>query len=344
MCEPCQVTDGTRKATAAGLAPSVHAADPPNRRARTLGLLAVVGAVFCFAISFGLIKWPGIPGSVIAWWRLIGSAVIWWTLIVVQRARVGRALPSATTWRVVFPAALFFGIYISVLFTAVTKTSVAHTEFIQSMAPLLTIPLGFLLFRERPNWSALRWGGLSMVGIVIVLFFGPDQGVATLAGDLLMIIVLAASVAFLLTAKWVHGRGVDTIDFMAILMPVALITATPVALLVAGDELWPLSGKAWLTVAMLSFLTGGAAHGLLFFAHRAVPIGTISVVQVSQPALSVFWAWVIVGEQITVVQVPGMALVIVGMSLVVWFSQRVPDRTATPVADATPPPPDPPAR
>jgi drug/metabolite transporter (DMT)-like permease len=163
---------------------------------------------------------------------------------------------------------------------------------------------------------------LSIIGLVIVLFMGPEQGAATVEGDLLMIIVLAASVSYLMASKWARGRGVETVDFMAIVMTVALVTATPVALVIARDEMWPLPWEAWFAIAILSFLTGGAAHGLLFYAHRSVPVATISVMQVSQPALSAFWAWVIVDEEITAAQIPGMLLVIVGMALVVWFSQR----------------------
>ena len=294
----------------------------PSRRQRTVGLLAVVGAILCFAMSFGIIKWPGVPGSVIASWRLVGSALVWWTLLVSLRFTNGRPLPSRHVWKVTLPAALLFGIYISVFFTAVTKTSVAHAEFINSLAPLLVIPAGFVLFKERPNWSALRFGALSLIGLVVVLFTGPEQGAATVEGDLLMIIVVVATVSYLMASKFARGRGVATADFMAIVMPVALVTAAPVALIVAGGELWPLSWQAWVAVVILSFLTGGAAHGLLFFAHRTVPIATISVMQVSQPALSAFWAWVIVDEAITVTQIPGMLLVIVGMALVVWFSQQ----------------------
>lgn len=300
----------------------MSAADDPTRRQRTIGLLAVVGAILCFAISFGVIKWPGVPGAVIAWWRLVGSAVLWWMLLLSLRVAKGRPLPPRAVWRYTLPAALCFGIYISVFFTAVTKTSVAHAEFINSLAPLLVIPAGYLLFSERPNWPALRFGGVSLLGLVIVLFTGPEQGAATLEGDLLMIIVLVATVSYLMASKYARRRGVETADFMAIVMPVALVTATPVALVVAGDQLWPLSWQAWVAVAILSFLTGGAAHGLLFFAHRSVPIATISVMQVSQPALSAFWAWVIVDEAITATQIPGMLLVIVGMALVVWFSQQ----------------------
>jgi drug/metabolite transporter (DMT)-like permease len=296
--------------------------EQPTRSQRILGLFAVVAAIMCFAISFGIIKWPGLPGSVIAWWRLVGSAVLWWTLLMILRGSRGRPLPSRADWVSTLPAALSFGVYISVFFTAVTKTSVAHAEFINGLAPLLVIPAGFGFFHERPNWSALRWGLLSVGGLMIVLFTGPEQGAATVEGDLLMIIVLIVSVSYYMTSKRARGRGVATPDFMAIVMPVALVTATPVALTIAGDELWPLSWQAWVAVALLSVLTGGAGHGLLFYAYRSVPISTISVMQVGQPALSAFWAWVIVGEAITATQVPGMALVIIGMALVVWSSQR----------------------
>ena len=60
----------------------------------------------------------------------------------------------------------------------------------------------------------------------------------------------------------------------------------------------------------------------LAYAHRTVPLATVGVLQVGQPALSVTWAWLIVGEQISMAQVPGMALVILGQALFVTTSQR----------------------
>jgi drug/metabolite transporter (DMT)-like permease len=67
-----------------------------------------------------------------------------------------------------------------------------------------------------------------------------------------------------------------------------------------------------------------------------VPLATVGVLQVGQPALSVMWAWLIVGEQISIAQVPGMALVILGQALFVVTSQRRVGQTAT----TTPPLPD----
>ena len=109
---------------------------------------------------------------------------------------------------------------------------------------------------------------------------------------------------------------------MTVVMTVALVTATPVALFTASDEMWPLSTKAWAAVAILAVLTGMAAHGLLYYAQRSVPISTISIIQAGQPSLSAIWAWVLLGEALVAAQVPGMALVTLGLVLVFSFSLR----------------------
>ena len=284
----------------------------PKLAARTpyaLGLLAVFTAALSFALSLSIVKWPGVPGSVIAWWRLTGSALLWWIFLVVRRRRTGRALPTLDVWKLSAPPALFFGLNISLFFMALTRTSVAHADFIASMSPLILIPAGFVFFGEQPRWKALRWGALSAIGLVIILTNGPAAGVATVGGDLLVVAGVTGFAGYQLLAKRARARGVEPFDFMTIVMTVALVTATPVALITAGDELWPLSAKAWTAVAILSVMTGMVGHGLLYYAHRSVPIATVSMVQATQPTMSTFWAWVLLGETIALGQVPGMVLV-----------------------------------
>ena len=288
----------------------------------------MVGAVTCFALSFSVIKWPGTSGAVIAWWRLVVSAVIWWVVLAVLRLR-GRPLPSRETWRAVVPAALSFGLNISLMFVSVTRTSVAHSQFIVALAPVVIAPLGLVMFQERPAPGSLRWGALSFGGLVIVLAFGSGDGVATIEGDLLAVGGMFGYVGYLMFTKRARSRGVGTLDFMAILMPVAVVTATPVAAL-TSDSLWPASGETWVAITILAVLTGMVAHGLLVFAQRSVPIATIGVIQVSQPAQSTFWAWVFLGESIAFAQVPGMVLVIVGLALVVSSGQRAVARSVIP--------------
>jgi drug/metabolite transporter (DMT)-like permease len=293
-------------------------------------MLAVVASVVCFALSFSIIKWPGIPGSVIAWWRLVASAVLWWVLLAGRRVRTGAALPSRPTWTLSVPPALCFGVNVALLFLGITKTSVAHGEFINAMAPLVLIPAGMVMFGEHPNWRALRWGIVSLVGLAIVLTNGPASGVATVEGDVLIVGSVLAFCAYQLLARRARARGVGPWDFMTVVMTVAVVTATPVAVFTAGDEMWPLSAKAWAAVAMLSVLTGMAGHGLLYYAQHSVPISTISIIQAGQPTLSALWAWLLLGEALVAAQVPGMILVTLGLVLVFWFSLRPAPATDAP--------------
>jgi drug/metabolite transporter (DMT)-like permease len=68
------------------------------------------------------------------------------------------------------------------------------------------------------------------------------------------------------------------------------------------------------------------AHGLLAAAQRDVPVATIGILQVSQPALAVAWSYVLLGEEIRPEQIPGMILVLVGLAAFTWVSQRQPAR------------------
>lgn len=303
---------------------------PVGTKSSALGLLAVGGAILAFSLSTPIVKWSGVTGVVLSFWRMWASAALWWFALAVMRARSrqrGHTVldwPSRRTWTLVGPAGLMFGVNISLLFTAVTRTSIAHIEFIGAMTPLIIVPAGALLFGERPNWGALRFGVISIIGVSLVLFFGPVQGAATLGGDLVMVVTLISWTAYLLFTKRARAAGVDTTTFMACMMSSGLITAAPITLLTVGGEIFGLATRGWIVVALLAVLTGMVAHGCIAFAHQHLPIATITVMQTCQPALAVVAAFFILGESVRAIQVVGMGLVVIGIALFTSRAQRRP--------------------
>jgi drug/metabolite transporter (DMT)-like permease len=289
---------------------------------RALGLLAMTVAVVSFSMSSSLIKWSESTGSVIAFWRMIGAVFGWWAVIAFTRVRTHRPAPTASTWRLALAPGLAFGANIALFFTAITKTSIAHAEFITALNPLVLLPAGAFFFGERPNWSALRWGLVSIVGVSLVLFFGPDQGVSSPQGDLMMIGVITLWTTYLLTSKRARASGVSTLDFMACMMPIGVLTAGPIAALIAGSDVFGLTAKGWLVVAILTLLTGMLSHGCIVFAQQHLPVATIGVMQTAQPALAVCFAFVILGEEVRPPQVLGMALVVTGLALFTLVGSR----------------------
>jgi drug/metabolite transporter (DMT)-like permease len=309
------VTNGSRTAI---FAP--YFANPGS--GRTIGLLAMTLAVVSFATSSPLIKWSESTGSVVAFWRMIGAVIGWWTVIAFTRIRSGRALPAASTWRLAFAPGLAFGANITLFFTAINKTSIAHAEFITALTPLVLLPAGAFFFSERPNWRALRWGLISIVGVSLVLFFGPKQGASSLSGDLLMIGVITMWTIYMLTSKRARAAGVNTLDFMACMMPIGVLTAGPIAALIAGSDVFGLSARGWIVVAILTLLTGMLSHGCIVFAQQHLPVATISIMQTAQPAMAVLFAFVILSEEVQLPQIVGMVLVISGLALFTLTSSR----------------------
>ncbi len=221
------------------------------------------------------------------------------------------------------PAGLLFGLNITLFFTAIGHTSIAHAEFITALSPIVLVPLGAVLFGEHPDRRALPWGAVSLLGLAIVLFLGGSQGGATVGGDLLVVVVVATWVGYLLTGRRARAT-VDVVDFMATMMPIGVLTAAPLALLIAGGDIWPLTAKGWLAAGLLAVMTGMLGHGLIAFAQREVDIATIGIIQVGQPALAVGWSFLILGEVIKPAQIPGMVLVVVGLVAFTVASQRRP--------------------
>lgn len=302
---------------------------------RSLGLAAVVAATLWFSISSPLVKWADAPGPTLAFWRMVVAIIGWWTVLLIHRARTGYRLPSAATWRRVAPAGLLFGGNLAIFFSAIRLTSVAHAEFIGSLAPLALLPLGALLFHEHPNWRSLRWGAISLIGVAIVILGGTDSGTSSLRGDAMMLFALTLWVGYMLATKWARQQQISTMHFMACAVPTSMLAVAPLMLFADRSELLPPTPRAWAVVVILAILTGIGAHGLIVFAQKSIPVATIGIMQVAQPALASLWAWALLGEAIALAQVPGMVLVIGGLLMFTISSQRrTVTITATPAVPA----------
>ena len=267
----------------------------------------MVLAVAMLSAGSTLVKWTETSGAVLAAWRLALAAALWWAVIVVQHRRRGTPYPSRHAWRAALPAGLCFGADLALFFTALTRTSIAHAEFIGSMTPLLVVPLGMVVFGERPNLMALPFGLVTLAGLAAFISTGGSSGAATTGGDLLAVLALMCWAAYLAFSRRARAT-VGVTDFMATVLPIGLVVALPAALVQAGDEMWPLSTRTWVAVVAMSVLTGVVGHGLIASAQRLIDVGTISVIHVGQPAIAVMWAWVVLGERVALVQLPGAAL------------------------------------
>ena len=83
-------------------------------------------------------------------------------------------------------------------------------------------------------------------------------------------------------------------------------------------------------IVLLTMMTGVLAHGLMVFAQSTIPIGTIGIAQIVQPALAALWSFLLLDEILHGWQVIGMVLVLAGLLGFVLLNQRKNFQSGTP--------------
>ena len=284
---------------------------------RALGLAALTVVILCFSAGSTLVKLAHTPGVTIAFWRMLLCSCIW---IGILRFTEGRWLTRADLRAALVPG-LIFGLNIAFFFTGVTKTSIASAEFTGALSPLMVVPLGAWFFKERMRLGALAWGLISIVGLGLVLFNAPPNGEFTWVGIAWIVAANVMWAAYLLTSRALRsGRSVAAV--MASITPIAGAVILPLMLIVFPGTITKVTWRSVVFIVLLGLVTGTAAHGLMVFAQKYVPVGVISMLQVSQPALAVLWSVLFLGSTVNGIQLVGGALVIAGLVAVTLQTQR----------------------
>ncbi len=283
----------------------------------------MLGAIVAFSLGSTIVKKSGIPGPTMAFWRMLVTAGLW---MVVLRVIEHRTITLAELRRALVPGVVF-GLNITAFFTGVTKTSVANAEFIGALTPVILVPAGALLFTERINARALWFGLVSLGGLMLVLFNVPSNSVATWEGNAYILLAMLSWATYLLTSRRLRAE-MSVPAILTSVMIIGSVTVFPLALFTGSiDEVTAASVPY---ILLLSVMTGAGAHGLIVYAQSTVPVGTISIMQVAQPALAVVWAYLLLDQTIRPIQVLGMGLVLAGLAAVVTMSRQGASKSAPP--------------
>ncbi|WP_116998904.1 DMT family transporter [Desertimonas flava] len=293
-------------------------------RSGRAGVVAVVVAFAGLSIGSTIAKSTGEPGPVVAFWRFCLCAVIWHAVVAVRGRRNGsQRTVGATAWRAATIPGLAFGVNLSLFFSGATRTPIAHAEFISALTPVVMVPLAARLARQRVERAVVLLGAVALSGIALILSAAPAGG-TSLTGDALVIGAVATWILYLMIAKSARAR-VDTPRFMAVMSTAAAAVTLPIALVTADSPgaATSLAPRTWVLVTTMAVVSGVVAHGLIAWAQQRVAVGTISLLQLTQPALGVLWAAIFLGEPARPVQLIGMLLVLVAVGVIARRSSRV---------------------
>jgi len=206
-----------------------------------------------------------------------------------------------------------------IVFTAIhLGAPVGMTSIVVQTQVFFTIALTMILFRERPFWFQLVGAGIAFAGVVLI-------GQRRAGGAELLPFLLVLAAAFCWGIANLIGKMAGRIDMLAFIVWSSLVSPIPLLLL----SLW-LDGPAevarafqpsWtliLCVAALAWPSTPVAFGIWSNLLSRFPAAAVAPFALLVPVFGLASAALVLGETITMVELFGGALVMLGLAVTIF--------------------------
>lgn len=253
------------------------------------------------------------------------------------RRRDDRRLPHINWrgWAGIHVAAFFLAFDLIVWHWALTMIGVGIATLLGNTAPIWVALVGFVFFKERFSARFLIGLGVASIGVV-ALVLGGERSLEVKDWLGLLLATLGA-IGYAGYLRGVKGARTSvglaqvmfwTCAFTALwLLPAALLTE---------DKVVPHTLHGWLAVAGLAFISQTIGQSLISWALGHLPAAFSSVSLLLNPVAAGVFAWMTLGEALSVLQIGGGFAVLFGI-----FVARPRPRISTPDGPEDAPPPKP---
>lgn len=288
----------------------------PAADAQRANLIAI-GALLLGAAAIGtsglFVKVSETGPVATAFWRvLLALPVLWLWSMLEQRERHHSSFKAERKLLVV--SGLFFAGDLAVWHWSLLLTSIANSTLLANLAPIFVALTAWLLFRQQLNGKFLAGLTVAVAGMTVLI--GGDfqlQG-RELIGDALGVVTAMFYAGYQLTVTKLRAR-VATSTIMAWSSLITAIVLLPLAL-VSGEQLLPVSDMGWIKLIGLALISQVAGQSLIAYAMAHLPATFSSVGLLFQPIMATLFAWALLGEAVSMLQIVGGITVLVGIRLV----------------------------
>ncbi|MGL4256187.1 MAG: EamA family transporter [Microbacterium sp.] len=274
----------------------------------TPAVLLVVAGLACQEIgaAIAVLLFPSTGPLGMVMLRLVFSA-----LVLLAIARPDLRGHSRSAWTAVVLFGLVLAIMNGLFYLALERLPLGVTVTIEVLGPLV---LSIVAARRASAWL---WAVLAFAGVVALGGGGWDRldplGVLFALGA-------AASWAFYILASARVGREFPKLDGLALAMAVGAIVALPFGIADAGAAL-----LRWEIVALgaaVAILSSTIPYAFELIALRRLPAAAFAILMSLAPATAALAGFLFLGQQLSWLEMIGIALVIVASIGAVRSSAR----------------------
>ncbi|RDU24507.1 DMT family transporter [Anaerosacchariphilus polymeriproducens] len=193
-------------------------------------------------------------------------------------------------------------------------TSVANANLLTNLTPFTVIPISYFLFKEKIPKFFFVGTIITLFGIYILLGGKVSPNPSNYFGDFLALCASLFYASFLLISYRLRDR-IESSVIMFVSGFGSALTLFITAFFVEGnqiphslDQLWPLIG---LTICLQVI-----GHNLLAHCQGKINVNLSAIICLTQPAIASVYSFFIFSEVISVKEVCGILIVMLGVYLV----------------------------
>lgn len=274
--------------------------------------LALGISVLGLGMSAILVRWANVDGPVNGFYRMFFAVLL--TAPLFLRERLTQPPLSRAGWGWALLAGLFFAADLSTWNTSVMLTSAANATFLGNTSSIWVGLFAWLILRER--LGATFWPGLgaALAGVVLMLgedfLAAPEMG---LGGVLALIAGFFYGCFFVVTQRARGHLSAFSSWWISALGSMVGLLAVSLAL---GQRLLGHSLETYGILLAMALIAQVLGYMLVNFALGRLPASVVAPTLLAQPVVTAIYGVFLLNESLSLAQIIGGALVLVGIGLV----------------------------
>ena len=283
--------------------------------------LALGAGIVCISWSAIFVRWTDIPGPASAFFRMLVPALV---LLPTHFFDRNRSRVDTRTLGIIAIGGLFFALDLVLYNTAILKTTAANATLLGNNTPIVVGLLSWLVFCRKPQASF--WLGLLMAvgGSLVILWADLSKHTQFGLGDAMSLGAAACFAVYLMVTEKIRATT-GTLAFLRLAM-IASTLALLVINVFLGVSLHMPQGRTLWAVLGLGLVSQLGGYLALTYALGHLPATITSISLLSQGPLTALMAAVLLAEPLTLPQIAGGILVLVGVGFA--HRQRHPEDEA----------------
>jgi drug/metabolite transporter (DMT)-like permease len=287
--------------------PSPSAAPRPASIAAPFSAL-VVGALV-MGVSPIFVRVADVGPFTSAFWRVaLALPVLCAWMRISER---GQSQPLVRFSRATILAGLAFAGDLFFWHLSIVTTTIANATFFATTAPIWVVLFGWLIFRDRASTAVLAGLGLCILGGAALLAQSLQMKAGGALGDVFGLITGVFFGLYFLAVQAARGENsAARVTFEATIITTALLLAVAVGM---ERQLLPLTLRGVIVLLALAWVSHAGGQGLLAVALGRLPAAFSSLVIFLEAIAAACFAWIFLGEPVTLVQAGGGLAILFGI-------------------------------